>query len=66
MVGGEDNQVLVPGLTQQLRNPLIELLQSADEPGHVVAMPPALVELDHVGEEQAGRSVRPFRRSIKA
>ena len=52
MVGGEDNQVVRAGPPHQARNPPVELLESTGESAHIVAMPPALIELDHIGEEE--------------
>ncbi len=53
MVGGEDNQVLVLNSGPEPRNPGVELQEARREPGDVVAVAPALIELDHVGEEEA-------------
>ena len=55
VIGGNNNQVLVAHRGQHHRQRTVQGQQPGVEAGHVVAVPPALVELDHVGEQEPPR-----------
>src|SRR2546430_257554 len=47
----DDDQITLPHAPPEPRNPGVELQQPFMNPRHVVAVPPGLVELDHVDED---------------
>ena len=61
VIGGKDNEVLLAHPREQPGQRAIEREQPAVESGHVVPVAPGLVELDHVGEQQAAPHRTPAR-----
>jgi hypothetical protein len=53
VIGGKDNEVLLPHPLKYLRQRTIQLLQPSVEPRDIVSVTPRLIELDDVGQEQS-------------
>ena len=56
MVGAPDRDVAGRERAEQAGHGLVDLAQPGGEAGDVVAVPPDLVEVDQVGEQQAAAS----------
>src|SRR5918995_4381822 len=55
VIGGKDNEVLLPNFAQHPRQASVELLKAGVEAGYIITVSPRLVEFDHVGKEQTIR-----------
>src|SRR5205807_5639723 len=52
VVRRDDDQIVLPHAPLEPRDPGVEFPQSLMKPRHIVAVPPRLVELDHVDEDE--------------
>src|SRR5207247_1196745 len=52
VIGRQDDQVVLPHAGLEPRDPRVQLEQSLMKPRDVVAVPPALIEFDHVHEDE--------------
>src|SRR5207247_3576332 len=52
VIGREYHQIIRAQAREQARDPRIQLLETLMEPRHIIAVPPRLIEFDHVDEHE--------------